>query len=122
MFRDDMDEAEAEATRSEVTDAWLEQRMEVQTSSGESCHTTRRFEEPSPRGTRAASASRCRVSAVQRLYAAYMFTDDPVIGILIVVGVQRALRALRVWRRLTDSIAWSHLSLCFMHYGHSAEA
>ena len=30
-----------------------------------------------------------------------MYTDDPV---FIVVGVQRALRALRLWRRLTDEM------------------
>ena len=30
-----------------------------------------------------------------------MYTDDP---IFIVVGVDRALRALRVWRQLTDSV------------------
>eukprot|EP00966_Prymnesium_polylepis_P162041 3744999-Prymnesium_polylepis.1 len=34
----------------------------------------------------------------QRLYAAYIYSDDPV---FIIVGVQRALRGLRVWRRLT---------------------
>eukprot|EP00965_Chrysotila_dentata_P038453 1277874-Pleurochrysis_carterae.AAC.3 len=30
-----------------------------------------------------------------------MYTDDPVVG---VVGVDRALRALRVWRELTDNV------------------
>eukprot|EP00965_Chrysotila_dentata_P033080 1101882-Pleurochrysis_carterae.AAC.1 len=30
-----------------------------------------------------------------------MYTDDPVIA---VVGVDRALRALRVWRSLTDDL------------------
>eukprot|EP00965_Chrysotila_dentata_P064070 2121400-Pleurochrysis_carterae.AAC.1 len=39
--------------------------------------------------------------AQQRLYFAHMYTDDPVLG---VVGVQRALRALRVWRELTDNV------------------
>ena len=34
----------------------------------------------------------------ERLYTAYIFTDDP---IFVVVGAQRALRALRVWRQLT---------------------
>eukprot|EP00965_Chrysotila_dentata_P129306 4274286-Pleurochrysis_carterae.AAC.1 len=37
----------------------------------------------------------------QRLYFVHMYTDDPVIA---VVGVDRALRALRVWRTLTDDL------------------
>jgi len=41
------------------------------------------------------------VGPQQRLYSAYMFTDDP---ICVVVGVDRTLRALRAWRRLTDSV------------------
>ena len=36
-----------------------------------------------------------------RLYAAFMYTDDPVV---VTVGVQRTLRALRVWRRLTNDV------------------
>ena len=36
--------------------------------------------------------------AQQRLYFVHMYTDDPFFG---VVGVQRALALLRVWRRLT---------------------
>ena len=34
----------------------------------------------------------------ERLYAAYVFTDDPV---FVVVGAERTVRALRTWRRLT---------------------
>eukprot|EP00965_Chrysotila_dentata_P042954 1426615-Pleurochrysis_carterae.AAC.1 len=30
-----------------------------------------------------------------------MYTDDPIIG---VVGVQRALRALKIWRAITDDM------------------
>ena len=41
------------------------------------------------------------VCAQQRLYAAFMYTDDPVV---VVVGADRALRALRVWRGLTDDV------------------
>ena len=37
----------------------------------------------------------------RRLYTAYMYTDDP---IWVVVGVDRTLRALRVWRQLTDAV------------------
>eukprot|EP00965_Chrysotila_dentata_P125202 4139355-Pleurochrysis_carterae.AAC.1 len=39
--------------------------------------------------------------AQQRLYFAHMYTDDPVIA---VVGVDRALRALRTWRALTNGL------------------
>eukprot|EP00965_Chrysotila_dentata_P120289 3977629-Pleurochrysis_carterae.AAC.1 len=38
--------------------------------------------------------------ANQRLYFAHMYTHDPIIG---VVGVQRAVRALRTWRTLTNN-------------------
>ena len=37
----------------------------------------------------------------ERLYAAYMYTDDAVFA---VVGVQRAIRALRAWRQLTSNV------------------
>eukprot|EP00965_Chrysotila_dentata_P022258 736403-Pleurochrysis_carterae.AAC.1 len=36
-----------------------------------------------------------------RLYFAHVHTDDPIIA---VVGVTRALRALRVWRTLTTDV------------------
>lgn len=40
-------------------------------------------------------------SEQRRLWAVWCYTDDP---IWIVVGVDRTLRALRVWRRLTDQV------------------
>ncbi len=36
-----------------------------------------------------------------RLYTAYMFSDDPA---FIAVGVNRAILALRIWRRRTDDV------------------
>lgn len=62
------------------------------------CHRTRRYE--SVEGTR--SPARCvQVCPQQRLYTAYMFTDDP---IWVVVAGGRTLRALKEWRPLTDSM------------------
>ena len=55
------------------------------------------------RAARAKVAANANVpaSGEQRLYFCLCFTDDPIIG---VVGVQRAIRALRVWRRLTNDL------------------
>ena len=95
MFRDDMDEQEA-AERARHTSpaltAWLAERAKVPGDPG--CYRTRRHEADSSRAS-------VRVCPQERLYAVYMFTDDPV---WVVVGVERTLRALRTWRRLTDSL------------------
>ena len=40
-------------------------------------------------------------NAQRRLYFVHMYTDDPILG---VVGVQRALRLLRIWMHLVDEI------------------
>ena len=45
-----------------------------------------------------ADARRSHWLEQRRLYSCYVYSDDPV---FLVVGVQRTLRALRVWRRLT---------------------
>ena len=98
MFRDDMDEADAEVRARGVSEAeatWLTQRQHVQDTTGEPCHQARRFEEHGER------ASGARVCPNQRLYSCYMWTDDP---IFIVVGAERAVRALRLWRALTLSV------------------
>lgn len=79
-------------------DAWLREKSEVQRESGQSCHGTRRCESPS--GDRPTSDA-THVCPQQRLYSAYMFTDDLV---WIVVWVDRTLRALREWRRLADEL------------------
>eukprot|EP00965_Chrysotila_dentata_P068479 2263896-Pleurochrysis_carterae.AAC.1 len=73
MFREDMDAAEASFLASDRSAAYLSWRA--------SRARIRRRDEPNPDG------------AQQRLYFAHMYTDDPIIA---VVGVERALRALRV--------------------------
>ena len=80
MFRADLDKAEAPHLRrglSSEMDRWLQSRDEVP------------CEPP------------CERHEQRRLYSVHMYTDDP---IFCVVGVQRALRALRIWRKLTDSV------------------
>ena len=97
MFREDMDEAEADAgaERSAAEDQWMRRRMAVQEATGEACQPNRRWQQAG------VGETPLMVCAQQRLYSVYMYTDDP---IFIVVGCQRTIRALRVWRRLTDSI------------------
>ena len=85
MFRQDMDQADAE----HVPALWRSRRAGVQASSGEGCFDS------------TVGGRTTRVCPQERLYSIYMYLDDP---ICVVVGVERALRALRVWRRLTERV------------------
>ena len=98
IFRDLMDEMEVSAPEpsAELKQYWAE-RLEVQETVDQSCHDTRRFEA----ATSAGSTTGVNVCPQQRLYSAYMFTDD---ACLLVVGRERALRALKVWREVTEKL------------------
>jgi len=97
LYRDEMDEAESQETPTPAAERWRAARVKAQHATGQPCVPTRRYEDfgagPAP--------TTIFVCAQHRLYAVHMYTDDPV---FIVVGVQRALRALRLWRRLTDEM------------------
>ena len=98
LYRDDLDDAEAVAQQDASPElrAWLDEREAVQQASGVPCHETRRFEDLSSTNMRPH-----RVCSQQRLYSVWAYCDDP---IFIVVGAERTLRALRVWRELVQSI------------------
>ena len=81
MFRQDMDRAEAPHLPHE----WREARSEAQQASKAPCFDLDGTE----------------VCPEHRLYACYMYTDDP---ILAAVGVDRTIRMLRVWRALTNEL------------------
>ena len=99
LFRQEMDAAEADAFESASPEslwrAWLHTRAPVQAEGDEPCHAIQWLPPPAEH-----SATRT-VCPQLRLYGAWMYTDDPVWG---VVGVARTLRALRIWRRLTDEL------------------
>ena len=86
LFRADMDAADAPFLRhaSPKLRRWQALRLRAQERTGRPC----------PPG----APEKCEQL---RLYAAHMYTDDP---IFLVVGVERALRALRVWRTLTQRV------------------
>ena len=76
LFRQDMDQEEAQAIDlNPRLSEWMRTRARVAARHGTS------------------------IAAEQRLYAAVMYSDDPLIA---VVGVERAVRALKVWRHLTQ--------------------
>ena len=78
LFRADMDAAEAASPDpNPALPNWLAARKAVALSSGQ----TETHE--------------------SRLYSVVMYSDDPAIA---VVGVERAVRALRLWRRLTEGL------------------
>ena len=97
LYRDEMDEAESQETPTPATKRWRAARVKAQRATEQPCVPTRRYEDFGA-GSAPTTAFVC---AQHRLYAVHMYTDDPV---FIVVGVQRALRALRLWRRLTDEM------------------
>ena len=97
LYRDEMDEAESQETPTPAAKRWRAARVKAQRATGQPCVPTRRYEDF---GADSAPTT-VFVCAQHRLYAVHMYTDDPV---FIVVGVQRALRALRLWRRLTDEM------------------
>ena len=103
MFRDAMDEAEAAALagpHSAQWDEWLVLRAGVAAEGEADVLRTRRWQTPGTSGE-GADAAGVEVRPQQRLYFCLMYTDDPVCA---VVGAHRALRSLRAWRQLTDSI------------------
>ena len=95
MFREDMDAADEPFMRrglSDPLDRWLDARSAAAETDAAACQQR----------TSAVSLELQELVCNQhRLYFAYVFTDDPIFG---VVGVERAIRALRVWRRLTDDL------------------
>ena len=100
MFREDMDAEEAVANAADLRpsmDRWRRARQQAQQASGEPCHPNRQWHQQEAVG----NDHSLEVCPQARLYAVYMFTDDP---LWVVVGVPRTLRALRVWRRLTDEL------------------
>ena len=102
LFRTDMDAADAASfdnhgDPNSAMSRWLAARQKVaERLALDECHA----EGTCPHGP-AAAAVELHYQQQRRLYTAYMYTDDP---IWIVVGVDRTLRALRVWRQLTDAI------------------
>ncbi|KAL3926660.1 MAG: hypothetical protein SGPRY_003197, partial [Prymnesium sp.] len=86
-FRDLMDEAEATAPPTRNLKEWLRVRRGMEEPGGEPCHYTRRWAK--------------NVSGGERLYGSLMYIDDP---IFVVVGVERAIRALRAWREVTSGL------------------
>ena len=97
LYRDEMDEAESQETPTPAAERWRAARVKAQHATGQPCVPTRRYEDFGA----GSAPTTTFVCAQHRLYAVHMYTDDPV---FIVVGVQRALRALRLWRRLTDEM------------------
>ena len=100
LYRDRMDEADAIAHQHDTSSElrrYLTERQVVQQATEQPCHYTQRFQDASATEARTG----VRVCPQQRLYSAYMFTDD---AIFLVVGRDRALRALRTWRETTEEL------------------
>ena len=98
MFREDMDREELPFFEQPSTalQHWLTSRLEVARSlAAADCEREGRAGPPTD------EAVQRHYLEQRRLWAAWCYTDDPV---WIVAGVDRTLRALRVWRRLTDSV------------------
>ena len=90
LFRCDMDAADASSLESPspLMQQWRGARADMAATLRLPCRST---------------AAACDIAVpptceYERLYAAYVFTDDPV---FVVVGAERTVRALRTWRRLT---------------------
>lgn len=96
-FHDRMDEAEELAFQSSGSTRswrrWREAREQLQREAGLACHLTRRWWRPTE------SVESQLACPQARLYAALMYTDDP---IFITEGSQHTLRALRPWRQTTN--------------------
>ena len=84
LFRERMDAEEAAIASRETRPSFLEWRR----------RRTRVPQEPGVPGN-------VHALRQQRLYFCHYYTDDPIIG---VVGVRRALAAIRVWRRVTTDV------------------
>ena len=98
MFREDMDREELPFFEqpSAALQRWLTSRLEVSR-----ILAAADLEHEGGGGPPTDEAIRQHYLEQRRLYAAWCYTDDPV---WIVVDVDRTLRALRVWRRLTDNV------------------
>ena len=96
LFRQDLDAEEQELVfdqpMSEELEQWVRARREV---AKRLCADAEKDDTPSCPCEELASIEQ------RRLYAAYIYTDD---GLFITVGVERTLRALKAWRRLTGHI------------------
>ena len=107
LFREDMDAAEAPvvAAAQGTERAWLERRLELQRRKGEPCVAIHRHTAP-PESQLPDIPAPPQLDAIPpgyvcpqlRLYAAFCYTDDP---LFTAVGVDRTLRLIRTWRRLT---------------------
>ena len=106
LFREDMDAVEApvfDQADSKLTQ-WMEERRQAAAAAVK--------RESAPAGVEPESTTKPSANDRQerlwrrvwlqqrRLYSCYVYSDDPV---FITVGVDRTLRALRVWRQLTQS-------------------
>lgn len=92
-FRDIMDEAEASSPTTPRQEEWLRARRGMEHLVEEPCHYTQRWNRN--------PTARVWVCPQERLYGSLMYTDDP---IFVVVGVERAMRALRAWREVTSDL------------------
>ena len=88
IFRRNMDAADAPF----IPAAWKRARAAAQSASAQPC-----FQLDTQLTTSATDES-IAICPEQRLFFAYIYSDDP---LFCVVGVARAMRALRIWRRLT---------------------
>lgn len=95
LFRRDMDRADAP----HLPAAWRQRRTAVQAGAPQPCFDLPA--EPTEGAPVDGGEASLRVCPQERLYAVYMYTDDPV---FITVGISRTIRALRAWRRLTDGV------------------
>lgn len=86
IFRAKMDEVEHE-----TQDAAHQRRAHLRSELKSGCYNTSRYREQKKGGIIACPQ--------HRLYAAFVYTDDP---IFLVVGAQRAIRAIRVWRSVVS--------------------
>ena len=101
LFRIDMDTADADTLRyglSGPMDEWLSAREAVAAATQAECADRTAHTREPVGGVQPTLPDFCLQT---RLYTAYMFSDDPA---FIVVGVERAILALRIWRRLTDGV------------------
>ena len=109
-YREDMDvaDAEARATAGARELSWLQLRLDLQRRRGEPCVAIHRWTQAPgtvlpdiPAPTSVGAIPPGYVCPQLRLFSAFMYTDDP---LFLAVSLERAKRAFRVWRRLTNAI------------------
>ena len=87
LFREDMDDSErTHPLTSPTAPTWLAARGAIQTKSTQDQHSTYKSD---------ATCTECR------LYQIHMYCDDM---LLVVVGADRAVRALRIWKTLVNDL------------------